>query len=521
MLAAVALRRAVVAVALVCSVAALCAACKGPGSSAPSDVFRVGLEAPRSLDPAAASLPAELLVATQLFDSLTSYDPVTLTVRPSLASSWTATPDQRHWDFPLRPDARFSNGRTITADDVKYSIERAVRPGSGSTSASQLEMVTGYKPFTTDPKVTSLAGIVVGSPTDVHVDLDEPFAELPAVLGNPSFGIVPREAVEASSPRFADEPVGSGPYRLASRTDTVLHLVPSPGGGAHVKVDIVLEDDVVASYNAFTRGKLDWTAVPADRRDEAGQRYGRAGFKPYVVEVLYGLNLKNAKFGDPRFREAISRAVDRQAIASAVYGGSVRPLSALVPVGIPGAQDNPCGERCDHDVDAAKALVAAAFAGRTVPTVEIDYDTSTTQDAVAKAIQANLAAAGIPSDVRPHDYADFLRFATSGQEELFHFASTGGYPSPDAFLTPLFTTGAPDNVTGYTDPNVDKLLQAARAEPDPARRASLYQSAEQTILAAVPVIPIAQYEIQSVAATRVKGLVLSPLGTFDASTVRL
>src|SRR5438045_9779050 len=83
-------------------------ACTGGGGSGKSGgppraggVFRIGVERPRSLDPAQARTPEEILVADQLFDSLTSYDPTTLAVKEGVATTWTSTPDQMHWDFTM------------------------------------------------------------------------------------------------------------------------------------------------------------------------------------------------------------------------------------------------------------------------------------------------------------------------------------------------------------------------------------------------------------------------------------
>ena len=165
-------RRAVLAGGLCCAL--LLAACNGgrSGTAAPSrrDVLRVGLEQPRTLDPVLATLPAELLIADQLFDSLTSYDPATLEVRPSISDDWKSTEDQRHWDFHIRSGAVFGNRRNVTSIDAKYSIERAARAGSGSPIAVQLEPVTGYHAFNTDPKVQSIAGITTPSLDWLHID---------------------------------------------------------------------------------------------------------------------------------------------------------------------------------------------------------------------------------------------------------------------------------------------------------------------------------------------------------------
>src|SRR6059058_2960184 len=190
------------------------------------------MERPRSLDPAQAHTPEEVLLADQLFDSLTTYDPTTLAVQPAVAVSWTSTPDQAHWDFTLSPSAKFSSGRPITGTDVKYSLERLARRGSTATTSFLLEPITGFAAFN-DPKGTAneLAGIKLTAPNVVHFDLDQPLSTLPALLGNPTFAIVPREAVEATppAPDFNRQPVTSGPFHIKSRDDNVLHLMPSLG----------------------------------------------------------------------------------------------------------------------------------------------------------------------------------------------------------------------------------------------------------------------------------------------------
>jgi oligopeptide transport system substrate-binding protein len=513
---------------------ALLTACSGGGGRSaavrrgadepPPGVLRVGVERPQSLDPAQARTPGELLIADQLFDGLTTYDPDTLAVQPALAVSWKASADQRKWDFTLRTGATFANFRNITSADVKYTLDRIAKKGSSSPAAAQLESITGFRAVNVEGKTESLSGVTTPTADVVHIELDQPLSSLPAILGHPTFGVVPKEAVTAAVPGFAVQPVGSGPFTIQTRTDDLLHLVPAPGvAGVSLRaVDIYLHDDAASSYDAFLAGRLDWTSVPPDRVEQVAERQGPAGSRPYLGELFYGFNLKNPKYADVRFRQAIVAAIDREAIVRVVYGPSAKVLRGLIPEGVPGSQPDACAERCRRDVGRARDLVAQAFpAGKAVPEVQIDFDDDGTQRAVAQAIQANLQEAGIPSALRPHTYADYLRFAVSGQQELFRLGWIGAYPSADAFLTPLFQTGLRDNITGFTSTPVDNTLKNGRAEPDEAKRIGSYQAAEKLVLDQMPMVPLAQFQFQSVAATRVSGLVVSGLGTFDATKVKV
>jgi ABC-type transport system substrate-binding protein len=504
--------------AVVAALALVGGGCSGGGSDRPSvgeraaptttetprdgGVLRVGIEAPRSLDPAGARSPSDAIAADLLYDGLTAVDAKGAVV-PALADRWQAAPDQTKWDFHVRTGAMFSNGQPVTPAAIVASLERA-----RSTGTDLLKSGLGVVRSITAPAADL-----------VHLELAEPFADLPALLSNPGYGVV--------GPGWtADAPVGSGPFRFDRRDGDVLHLVKAgtAAGSPHVDgVDLHLAD-AATSFEAFKAGTLDVSLVPPSASDEAAEKAGRTNFVPYVAEVFYGFNLKSPKFADGRFREAIVHAVDRKAIGDVVYGGSVEPIDGPVPRGLPAFQPRPCNVRCTHDVARAKALLAEAFppgSGASPPAIAIDYDADPTQEAVAKAIQANLAAVGINASLRPHPVADYAQVVGKGEQELFRLGWVGLYPAADAFLTPLFRSGSETNVTGFSVPAVDDVLRAARAEPDPAARLEKYRDAERRIMDLVPIIPIAQFETLAVAARRVHGLAFNPLGSFDASSVWL
>lgn len=500
----------------------LVAACtKGAAPRPPQPAvgpFRAAIVAPASLDPAQARSVDELLVADQLYDSLVAYDVGTLEPVPGLAASWTSTPDQQHWDFTLRPGSTFADGRPITSADVKASFERIARKGSGSSVADLLEPVTGYGPVAVEGSTSELAGVTTPAQEVVRIDLDQPWSLLPAALANPAFGILPKDAADA--PALPDSVAGSGPFRLAAREEGRLTLTPAPGVDSRSpRLEFLLFPDKGQAYAAFEAGLVDWSSVPPDRAGEAAMRHGRTLFKPYVAELFYALNLRSPKFADPRFREAISRAVNRRAIIDTIYDGTVLPVDGLIVQGLPGHQERPCEDRCGFDREGAAALAAELAAAGPLPEVQIDFEEDKTQSAVATAIRDDLAAVGIPAALRPRPLAEYQQFAVTGEQELFRLGWIAPYPSGDAILTPLFRSGFPNNLIGLASPAVDEPLLLARAEADPARRVEYLQQAERAVLAEMVVIPIAQFEIQTVATPRVRGLELTSTGTFDGRTV--
>jgi ABC-type oligopeptide transport system substrate-binding subunit len=518
-------RRRVLALVVIVALAAASAACtrdnKGSGKPKSGGVLRLGITADSSFDPAQARTVEQLLVADQLFDGLTAYDMKTHHTVPALAARWTVTEDQRQWDFFIKPGVTFSNGRPVTANDVKFTLDRVARKGSGSPGADLLEMVTGYGDTALKGTAPALAGVTAPAPDTVHISLDQAFSELPAVLSSPVFGIVPQEAVESAAPVFGKQPVTSGPFKFGSRVGTTIHLLrAAPTSARLAGIDLRVYDGAGASYNAFAAGELDWSQVPPEQVSAASTRYGTAGFVPYAAELLYGINVRNPKFADVRFREAILRAIDRRALVKAVYDDIYKPLNQVVVAGIPEFAEGACGDLCTHDVTKAKELVAAVYPGG-APEIFLDYDSGVIRDALAKAIQADLKEAGIPATLRPKEFDDYLNFEVSGQQELFLLGWIAAYPAAEAFLGPLFASGSRNNLIGFNVEAFDGALRAARAQADETSRVDLYREAERVALSQVPVIPILQYEVHSVIAKRVNALELSPTGTFDGSRVWL
>lgn len=495
----------------------------GDAASGPRQggVLRVAVPALGSLDPAQARSVDQLMVADQLFDGLTAWDPSTGEAVPSLAARWQASPDQRQWEFVLRPGAVFANGRSITAEDVKYSLERVARPGSGSPVSDLLSSVSGYAALARQGVAQELSGVAVAAPDVVRVVLDQPLSVLPAVLASPQFGVVPREAVDAPAPVFAEQPVGSGPFVVRERQGDVLALVPSPGRSTFLAgLELVQVPDAGVAYRLFRSGEVDVAPVPPGEVESAGRRYGRDGFRPYLAELFYGFNLRHPKLADVRFREAIVRAVNRRNVVRAVYGATVQPLDGVLVEGVPGWRPEACA-RCAFDPARARALLAELFGGGPVPEVQFAFDDDEAQAAVARAIEASLEEVGIPVALVGKPLKEYRDFAVSGQQEVFRLGWIARFPSPDDFLPPLFQTGSPNNLVGFSSPPVDDLLGQARAEADAGRRAELYQAAEAAVLDAVPVLPVAQLQLHLVVARRVRDLELTSMGSFDASRVWL
>ncbi len=504
-------------------------AASAPEQPEQGGVLRVAIERPKHLDPALArTVPvSESVVADLLFDGLTAPGDEPGEAEPGLAESWRVADDRRSWQFFLHPGARFANGDDVTAADVVATLNRIAKKGSNSPASKLLASVQGYRAVAVDGTTDELAGVSAPRTDVVRIDLDQPVAALPAILSAPAFGVVPGATGAVGQDSMFDKaPTGSGPFALAdgeelSGTADHIRLVRAQGGRALLAgIDLRLHDDTAAAAKSFTQGHADWTVVPDDALDEpAGP--SRLERVPLGASLFYGLDLASPDLADPRLREAIVRAVDREAIAKDVYGRSLEATTGIVPEAAGGGGD-PCDGHCDFDPDKAKALVKEAYPAGNAPEVAVDVDDAEVSVKVATAVVAALRDVGIPAAVKPHPLPEFSTFASAGTgQEMLRLGWTGASDSPDSFLRPLLHTGSPDNVFGLSDPAVDRPLDEAATEVDARARADLVADAERAALGHWAVLPLGQFVTHVAVADHVRDLQVRPGGTFDATRVWL
>ncbi|MBV8951294.1 MAG: ABC transporter substrate-binding protein, partial [Actinobacteria bacterium] len=452
------------------------------------------------------------LVSSLLFEPLTRVDPVTALPRPGLARRWLADPTQTRFTFFLQPSARFTDGTPVTSADVVATLERVRAPATSSVFAGLLARVQG---------------ITAPDAHTVVITLKQPLSVLPSVLAQPGLGIMPR-ALLATPDRIGSAPVGSGPYRFVRQVGTTIDLAAVRPRGARAntppwvdRVRVVEYPSASAAYAAFRARQLDVAPLGRAESEDVDRRHGRLVAGPYLAVSYYALNLRDPKFADARFREAILDAIDASSLVQAGYGSTAQVASGLIPSGVPGGPTVSCRTRCDYDPAAARRLLAEVFPNGQVPTVSIDYDDDPIQRALAAGAIRQLAAVGIPATARPHAVDQYGAFLASGDAEMFRLGWVADFPSAETFLSPLFVSGTPDNVTGVKSQAFADALAAAEREPDSTRRIADFTRAEAAVLDQFAVAPVVQFETRVAVSTPVHDLHLDPFGAFDATAAWL
>ncbi|MBE2269426.1 MAG: ABC transporter substrate-binding protein [Anaerolinea sp.] len=335
---------------------------------------------PGTLDPAAAANADEFLVLRNVYEGLIGYDPVTLEPVPALAESWTVSDDGTVYTFTLRQGVTFSDGSTLDAADVKYTLDRLADRDTGTSYTAGLILgnVVGWaevRPPTpsvgegtpTPPPVEpadSISGVEVVDEQTVRITLANPTSTFLSRLTLPGGFIIPEGSADSTD--FNTQSVGTGPYILTENTPStqvVLTANPNYWGGApavgQVTIRVIPEQSVqVIEYEA---GGLDIVRVPqADLPRVRGDANLSAQFVeiPTLSTFHLRVNLNDPVLGDPLVRRALAMAIDRQAIIDSVLQGQGVPADGLYPPGLSAydADFNPF----PYDPEAARALLAEA-----------------------------------------------------------------------------------------------------------------------------------------------------------------
>jgi oligopeptide transport system substrate-binding protein len=487
------------------------------------DVLNVAIPEPATLDPLRIQDPGSVLVARQLYEGLTRWDPIEEIVQPAAAESWQVSNGGRTFTFKLRAGMTFHDGTPVTSRDFRYAFDRIARKENASDIAYTLEQVEGFTSVNQFGDVGRLVGIQTPSDDVLRITLSEPFYDFPVVLTHPALVPLSARRVERIDD-FLAAPVGNGPFKMAevwSPGQPVI-LESFPGFFETPELDgirFLPYPDAAASWLQFRDGDLDVAEVPAGQIEDAAESYGDEGFKPLLASYYYGFNVRFDAFDDIRLRRAINHAIDREEIASTIYKGTMTPARGIVPTGVPGFQENLCADLCRYVPARSERLVDKL--NQNDRRVTIEFTRGEPHDEVARAVRRDLTEVGLRVRLRGYGFTKYLKRLRDGSHGLYRLGWIAEYPVADVFLSPLFASTSPDNHSGFTSSRVDSLLREARAEPSDGRRLQLYVEAEKAILREVPIAPIGSFLTHWAAQPNVRDLVFDVTGGFDALHVFL
>jgi ABC-type transport system substrate-binding protein len=449
-------------------------------SPPPDDVLTLALvTSPNKLDPAFVIDVAEGQICSMIFQGLVRLSP-TGDIVPDAAVSWEVQDGGRHYVFKIDPDAKFSNGRSVTATDVVGSFERMLAPGSRSPRQWVLERVAGVDDFS-NGRAETIAGLRAVDDSTVVIELSEPFRPFIQLLAMPAARIVPLEEIGNDADAFASRPVGSGRWILAQweRGDFLL-FEPNPyypGDPPKIRsVRIRIIPETFTRIAEFESGALDVLEIPPA---ELARFLGDSSYEERIqsrpeLRVAYiGLNTKRSPLDDARVRRALNMAVDVDQLIRVLTNGRAIRATGAIPPSLAGFEKRTAYA---YDPIAAKRLLAEAGYGEGFP-IEIWQRDSPDGNRLVEAIQAYLQAVGVEVTIVKREWSAFKEAVSQGRVDAFYLDWYADYPDAENFLFPLFhsvNAGGGGNRAFFENALVDDLIEKAQRVEDASEGARLY-----------------------------------------------
>ena len=481
------------------------------GSSADADAdadagrngFSVGIGEPPAIDPGLAQDVDGAQVTRLMFVPLVRLDPE-LNVVPGVASEWSVAEDGLTWTFELDPDATYSDGRPVVADDFVHAFARLADPDFEAVSAYQGLPIAGWADVNgAEPSGeigdVEVAGVTAVDDSTLTISTEAPFGLLPKVLTYVAFAPIPRDFVadDDAAATFADYPVGNGPYMMGAPWDhgNSISLVRNPNfagePGIADTITFQIYTDSQLQFAAFEAGDLDIArGLTSNALATVQNKYADRFVSTATGTLTYiGFPTNIAPYDNPDIRRALSLAINRDTIATGAFASTQRAATGMVPSQVPGALQETC-DACTFDPVLAKQLwdAAGGLPGNTMVVYDIADDGTGGLDPILTSWRETF---GIEIEVRSFEFGEYLDETAPGKPVgPFELGWSWDYPSGYSFLSPLFESTSDINNLLWSNSEFDALLKSARTAPTEVAGLTFLTEAQSIVEAEMPMAPI-------------------------------
>ena len=484
-------------------------------------VLHRGLNAdPESLDPHRARSIQAGNVLRDIGEGLLGYSP-TGELLPGAAESWSVSDDGLTYTFQLREAARWSNGDPVTADQFVYSMRRLADPATAAFYAQHLGGIVNTSAIVTGEKGVEELGVEAVDANTLVIRLEQPVPYFLSLLTHPSTFPVHPPTVEQHGDAFArpGNLVTNGAYALQEwEPGSVISLVRNEHywDDASTAIDAVrfhVLTQQMTELNRYRAGELHITSsVPPDSFDQVREeRAAELHVAPRLGVYYYGFNLTRPPFEDnQQIREALSMAVDREALVEKVTGRGELPAYSWVPPGVANYEPRRLSfadlTQDERNALARRLLREAGFDADNPLQVELRYNTSDTHQRIALAIQSMWREAlGVETTLINEEFQVLLANIRARElTQIFRSSWIGDYNDAHTFLS-VMQGDSPSNMPGYANEEYDSLMQRAAGQVDPKARRLFLEEAERVLLEDHAVIPLYFYVTQHLVSPDVVG----------------
>lgn len=484
------------------------------GESGGTLIFGRGDDSTR-LDPITVTDGESFRVTKNIFDTLLDYEDDNMKVVPALAESWQISEDGLTYTFQLRQGVKFHDGTPFNAEAVKFNFDRWADPNDPQKDTFE---------YYTSQFGDVIKEVEVKDEYTVVFHLNRTQGPFLQNLAMPPFGIASPTALKEKGEKFAQEPVGTGPFIFKEwkAKDTItLEKNPDYWMKGYPKLDRVIFKvipDNSARLNALKAGDIDImdNVNPADVEKVKADDNLTLMIRPAFNVAYLGFNTEKEPLNKPEVRRAIAHAVNKQGIIDALYSGMATPAKNPMPPSLWGYNDEI--QDYEYDLDKAKQLLAEAGYPNGF---KVNFYAMTAVRAympdgpkVAEIIAADLKKIGIETEIVSPEWTVYLDETREGKQDLFLLGWIGDNGDPDNFIYALLDQ---DNINGnnrarYANPELHEILIQAQSLTDQAEREELYKRAQEIIHEDQPWVPLAHADSGLVSSKKVKGFVPHPGG---------
>jgi len=498
-----------------------------------------------TLDPAFAKSQVLIWPVNQLFNGLVQMDKK-LTIKPCIAKSWEISEKGKLYTFYLRDDVRFhknakifpnEKGRTVTAQDFEYSLNRIINPKTGSPGAWIFNQV-------------ATNGIVAINDTTLQIKLKNPFPAFLGLLTMPYCSVIPKEAIDYYKQDFRNHPVGTGPFRFKFwKEGEKLILTRNPNyfekdtNGTRLPyldaISITFINDKQSEFLEFLKGNIDFiSGLSPANKDELITRSGQLNPKykdrvkmisqPYLNTEYLGFLLDTNKISDKnspilnkKVRQAINYGFDREKMMKYLRNNIGTPATnGFIPQGMPSFSDKTKGYT--YKPGKTRELLKEAGFPNGDGLSSIQLTTTSDYLDLCEYIQQELSQFGIEININVSTGATFREMVANSKLEFFRGSWIADYPDAEnymaLFYSKNFSPGGP-NYTHYDNNYFDKLYQKAMNETIDSLRYQLYRQMDQIIINDAVVVPLYYDEVVRFVHNNVKGFESNPMNLLNLKYV--
>jgi len=501
------------------------------GGGSKAGVFRYALPTtPTSLDPAQVQDGDTIDVVQQVFEGLVKWDENNKAV-PNLAETIDLADDKTTYTFHLKKGVKFSNGREMKADDVKWCWERVCNPNyTSATAGTYMTDIVGVNERLKG-KAAEISGVKVKDEYTLEVKIDKP---RPYFLDKLTYACAFVYAKEGLSDPLKDmgtpeQMIGTGPFKMEKIVpEQTVNLIANKdyhGGAPKLeRIERPIIKDAQSRLNKYKTGEIDLIQLErqdlkAITQDETLKTQLKYFDRPSMYYL--GMNCGTVPaLKDRRVRQAIAMAIDRDKIVNDILGGINKKADSIIPPGVRFFREKT--NMLPFDVAKAKALLAeAGFAdGKNFPELDFCYrDGRPDVEIVAQALQQQLKQnLGINLKPKKIEWGAYLKEHNAKTLPIFHMRWAADYLDAENFLSQLLASYGNENKIHYKNDEYDALCREADTSFDDAKRAELYAKAEDIVLQDAPFVPIYFQKDAELISSKVSGLRESAFGHLPHTT---